>query len=152
MSGSGGGIGGSSDGAFFGTTPSWVDEAKPPGHSSQIPGLDFLASFTWKNDREWVLVSLKDGIPLPLLYPIHFSERSPIHWSKWDTAGIPSVGDTSSFTVVSSTCVLLGVRSANPVRGRARSHTKEEVDPLGIYYNRKLHIPRMVLVLDADFE
>ena len=37
MSGAGGGIGGSSDGAFFGTTPSWVDEAKPPGHSSQMP-------------------------------------------------------------------------------------------------------------------
>ena len=55
-----------------------------------------------------------------LLFETHFSERSRserIHWSKSDTVGIPSVGDTSPFTVVYPTCkyVLLGVRSANPV-------------------------------------
>ena len=54
-----------------------------------------------------------------LLYQTHFSERSRsarTHWSKSDTVGIPSVGDTSPFTVILSTCVLLGVRSVNPVR------------------------------------
>ena len=39
-----------------------------------------------------------------------------IHWSKSDTVGIPSVGDTSPFTVVYPKYVLLGVRSANPVK------------------------------------
>ena len=37
MSGAGGGIGGSTDGLFFGTTPGWVDERKAPGYSSQMP-------------------------------------------------------------------------------------------------------------------
>ena len=38
-----------------------------------------------------------------LRYQTHFSERSRsdrIHWSKSGTVGIPSVGDTSPFTVI----------------------------------------------------
>ena len=49
----------------------------------------------------------RDGIPTR--YQTHFSERSRSarnHWSKSDTVGIPSVGDTPPFTVIFGTCVL----------------------------------------------
>ena len=91
MSGSGGGIGGSSDGAFFGTTPSWVDEAKPPGHSSQIPpawtswlrGVLQLKHILYSPNLIWLAITVvvyvafpydlegarRDGLVSPLVLP-----------------------------------------------------------------------------------
>ena len=64
-----------------------------------------------------------------LRYQTHFSARSRserIHWSKSDTVGIPPVGDTSPFTVISST-TLRTCRSCRGVFGpriRSDSHAR----------------------------